>query len=411
MENNKKQPEIRFQDFNESWEQKNLGDFVEFYSGLTYSPTDISTEGTLVLRSSNVNNGEIIDADNVYVDSNVVNSRNVKIGDIIVVVRNGSRRLIGKHAMVKNKMCNTVIGAFMTGIRSKTPSFTNALLDTKQFSLEIHKNLGATINQITTGDFKKMQFYIPINSREQLLIGDFFNQVDEIISLHQKELTILKQTKQGFMQKMFPKEEETKPEVRFSGFNSEWKQYKLGSLGKTFTGLSGKTKEDFGRGSAEFVTYMNVFNNPISDTKMTENVEVDSKQNELKYGDVLFTTSSETPHEVGLSSVWLDNRENVYLNSFCFGFRPTVNVNSLYIAYLLRSNSIRKQMMLLAQGISRYNISKTKVMEISVKLPCIEEQTKIGEFFNQLDKTIELHEKELEVLKDTKKAFLQKMFV
>lgn len=172
-----------------------------------------------------------------------------------------------------------------------------------------------------------------------------------------------------------------------------WEQCKLGDMGKTFTGLSGKTKEDFGHGPAEFVTYMNVFSNPISDTSMTENVEVDSKQNELKYGDVLFTTSSETPQEVGMSSVWLGDRPNVYLNSFCFGYRPTVNVNYLFLAYLLRSNTVRKQMMLLAQGISRYNISKNKVMELSVGLPDLQEQAKIGDFFKQLEDAITLHQR------------------
>lgn len=263
---------------------------------------------------------------------------------------------------------------------------------------------------ISANDFLDTEIFIP-SQKEQEKIGSFFKQIDEAIALQQQELETLKQTKQGFLQKMFPKEGEFVPEFRFDEFNEDWSLYKLGDLGSTFTGLSGKTKEDFGRGSAEFVTYMNVFSNPISNLKMTENVEIDSKQNALQYGDVLFTTSSETPREVGMSSVWLDNRENVYLNSFCFGFRPTFNVNPLYLAYMLRSNSIREQMILLAQGISRYNISKTKVMDILVKLPSEKEQIKIGEFFKKLDKTIELQEKELEALKETKKAFLQKMFV
>lgn len=202
------------------------------------------------------------------------------------------------------------------------------------------------------------------------------------------------------------------PKRRFKEFQNThaWEERKLGDMGKTFTGLSGKTKEDFGHGSAEYVTYMNVFSNPISDTSMTENVEVDSKQNELEYGDVLFTTSSETPQEVGMSSVWLGNRPNVYLNSFCFGYRPTVNVNYLFLAYLLRSNTVRKQMMLLAQGISRYNISKSKVMELRVGLPDIQEQEKIRNFFKQLDHNIALHQHKLEKTKALKSAYLYEMF-
>jgi type I restriction enzyme S subunit len=162
---------------------------VEFFSGLTYSPDNVIEDGgTFVLRSSNVKNGEIVDADNVYVSSEVVNSDNIQVGDIIVVVRNGSRDLIGKHAQVKKEMSDTVIGAFMTGIRSKTPNFTNAMLDTQQFSVEINKNLGATINQITTGAFKKMKFIVPKSKEEKEKVGSFFYHLDHLLTLHQRNL-------------------------------------------------------------------------------------------------------------------------------------------------------------------------------------------------------------------------------
>ena len=142
-------PEIRFRGFTYAWEQRELSQFVEFYTGLTYSPSDVQETGTLVLRSSNVKNGAVIDADNVYVNDEVVDSENVRRGDIIVVVRNGSRALIGKHAEIREEMPKTVIGAFMTGIRSNHSSFVNALLSTQQFENEVAMNMGATINQIT----------------------------------------------------------------------------------------------------------------------------------------------------------------------------------------------------------------------------------------------------------------------
>ena len=197
-------PKVRFAGFTEEWEQRKLGSLVEFYSGLTYSPDNITNEnGTFVLRSSNVKGGEIVNADNVYVDSAVVNSDNVKVGDIIVVVRNGSRELIGKHAQIKDNMNDTVIGAFMTGIRCQESNFTNALLDTKQFKMEINKNLGATINQITIGSFKKMIFCVTINKKEQLKIGAFFKQLDDTLTLHQNKISQLKKLKKAFLQKMF----------------------------------------------------------------------------------------------------------------------------------------------------------------------------------------------------------------
>lgn len=158
--------------------------------------------------------------------------------------------------------------------------------------------------------------------------------------------------------------------------------------------MSGKTKADFGHGQARFVTYMNVFSNPISNPEMTEPIEIDPKQNEVEVGDVFFTTSSETPEEVGMSSVLLEKRGKIYLNSFCFGFRPTEKIDSYYLAYMLRSESAREKIILLAQGISRYNISKNKVMEIAVSLPSLDEQKLIGQYFRQLDNLITLHQRQ-----------------
>ena len=165
-------------------------------------------------------------------------------------------------------------------------------------------------------------------------------------------------------------------------------------MGQTYTGLSGKTKDDFGHGQARFVTYMNVFSNPISNPEMTEPIEIDPKQNEVEVGDVFFTTSSETPEEVGMSSILLEKRGKTYLNSFCFGFRPSEKIDSYYLAYMLRSESTRAKIILLAQGISRYNISKNKVMEIAVSLPSLDEQKMIGQYFSQLDNLITLHQRE-----------------
>ena len=177
-----------------AWEQRKLTDIVEFFTGLTYTPNDVKDSGTLVLRSSNVSNGEIVDADNVYVNPSVVNSENVKEGDIIVVVRNGSRSLIGKHAQIKHFMPHTVIGAFMTGIRSQCPAFTNALLNTPHFDEEVAMNMGATINQITGYMFSKMEFVVP-SFEEQEKIGLYFEHLDNLITLHQREPKHIKNNK------------------------------------------------------------------------------------------------------------------------------------------------------------------------------------------------------------------------
>ena len=187
----------------------------------------------------------------------------------------------------------------------------------------------------------------------------------------------------------------------------------MGEIGNTYTGLSGKTKEDFGHGNAQFVTYMNVFSNPISNPKSVEYVEIDNRQNKVLYGDIFFTTSSETPEEVGMSSIWLENKENTYLNSFCFGYRlnDNANIDLHYLAYMLRASQFRSNMVLLAQGISRYNISKNKAMEISIDIPKHKsEQEKIGTILYQLDNLITLHQRKYLNLQTLKNSILTSIF-
>ena len=195
-------PEIRLDGFEGEWEEKEFGDVVKFYSGLTYKPSDVLSCGTLVLRSSNVRDGELIYIDNVFVNPDIVNCQNVKSGDIVVVVRNGSRDLIGKHALIRSEMPNTVIGAFMTGVRCDNPEFINSLLDTKMFISEIHRNLGSTINQITTGNFKRMKFYFPLKD-EQQAIGAYFSNLDNLINSHQEKISQLETLKKKLLQDMF----------------------------------------------------------------------------------------------------------------------------------------------------------------------------------------------------------------
>ena len=274
------------------------------------------------------------------------------------------------------------------------------------------------INKYLQGGQGNLSANIVLNLQIQLpgvdeanQITSFFVKLDNLITLHQRKLEHLKLKKKSLLQKLFPKEGEVYPEVRFPGFTEPWEQRKLGEMGKTFNGLAGKTKEDFGHGAAQYVTYLNVFQNTMSDLSMTEKIEIDKSQNEVQYGDILFTASSETPEEVGMSSVWLGQKPNTYLNSFCFGYRPMVDIDHHFIGNLLRSSYVRNKMKILAQGISRYNISKNKVMDLEIALPSKEEQKLIGSVLNHIDSQLTLHQRKLEHLQLLKKALLQQLFV
>lgn len=205
-----------------------------------------------------------------------------------------------------------------------------------------------------------------------------------------------------------------KPKIRFKGFDGEWNKVLVGNLGKTYSGLSGKCKDDFGFGNAHYITFLNVLTNAHIDTSILEHVDVKDGegQNAVKKGDLFFNTSSETPEEVGMCAVLDEDVENIYLNSFCFGFRMThEKMCSAFFAYLMRSNIGRHIMSILAQGATRYNLSKASFCNTELLLPTdLEEQQTIASFLSSLDRQISLHTQRLEKLKQIKAASLQAMF-
>ncbi|MCU9938608.1 restriction endonuclease subunit S [Mycoplasmopsis felis] len=252
------------------------------------------------------------------------------------------------------------------------------------------------------------------HSNEQQKIAKLLDQISNLINLEEIKLNKLKQLKETLLQKMFPEGNSKTPRIRFKGFNEDWKEEKLEEIGQTYTGLSGKTKKDFGHGNSRYITYLNIFNNPIANLKWLDRIEEDCKQNSVKYGDIFVTTSSEIPEEVGITSIWpFKDKENIYIKFILFWIRLN-NINNYYInflAYNLRNNELRKDIVLLAQGISRFNISNRRFMKLNILLPNISEQQKIGDFFSKIDSLITLYHFKLNKLKQIKESLLQKMFV
>lgn len=334
-------------------------------------------------------------------------------GDVLLNTRN-TPELVGKVAIWKNELSrayfNSNLLRFNFKLEKSDPFFMNLIFNTEQVISEFRNIAKGTtsVAAIYPQDMLKVKIIIP-PLQEQQRIAEALSDVDGMISSLEKLVAKYKSIKTACLQQMFPQNGETVPRMRLPGFTGAWEQRKLGEMGQTYTGLSGKTKDDFGHGQARFVTYMNVYSNPISNPEMTEPIEIDPKQNEVEVGDVFFTTSSETPEEVGMSSVLLEKGGKTYLNSFCFGFRPSEKIDSYYLAYMLRSESARAKITLLAQGISRYNISKNKVMEIAVSLPSLDEQKMIGQYFCQLDNLITLHQRKLEKIQKIKQGMMQQL--
>lgn len=191
----------------------------------------------------------------------------------------------------------------------------------------------------------------------------------------------------------------------------------LGELGSFYGGLSGKSKEDFVDGNAKFITYMNVFSNISLKLDVSDTVRINEKekQNTVQYGDVLFTGSSETPDECGMSSVLTEKTdEKLYLNSFSFGFRfddPNIMFPG-FSKYLFRSEALRKQIKRTASGVTRFNVSKKKMESVMIPIPPMEVQVEIAkilddftELMDSLQKELELRTKQYEYYRDNLLSF------
>ena len=399
-----KQPSYRFTDYDEPWSEKKLGEIIDINSG--ESPAKFHEGYTPYVKVDDLNYcDKYLTTTKTYVDTNN-KIKKIEKGSIVFPKR-GAAILTNKIRILNTK-------AYMdTNMMSLSTDQSNL-----EFLYTVISNVGlykiadtSTIPQINNKHILPYIVSLP-SLPEQTAIGSFFQDIDQLISLQQRKLEVFKEQKKTYLKLLFPAKGQTKPSLRFAGFEDDWKEVKLGEVGETYTGLSGKTKEDFGHGEGKFITYVNVFNNPFTDLYGLDSVEIDDKQRRVQYGDVLFTTSSETPEDVGLSSVWMGTEDNVYLNSFCFGYRPQKGIFDLYyLAFVLRSFSVRKEFMLLAQGISRFNISKTKIMDMSIYVPSLPEQEAIGSFFQDLEKAITKQEEKVNQLKESKQTLLRKMFI
>ena len=261
----------------------------------------------------------------------------------------------------------------------------------------------STIPDLNHSDFYRIKIPLP-PLPEQKKIADCLSTWDVAIEKQSQLINALTDRKKALMQQLITGKK------RLPGFSDEWKEVKLGSLGKTYNGLTGKTKEDFGEGKP-FITYMNIFSNPKINISNFEYVKmgVNENQNKAIYGDIFFTVSSETPNEVGMASVLLDEINDLYLNSFCFGFRLNDFKNLLpeFSSYLFRNDLFRKDVYKLAQGSTRFNLSKLELMKIKIKLPSLSEQTAIAEILATADRELTLQKEKLAQLQTLKKGLMQ----
>ena len=316
------------------------------------------------------------------------------IGTILL----SSRATVGECSI--NKVECTTNQGFQSLITKEyfSKEFVFYLMQTKRKEL-IRKSCGSTFLEISANEVRKIKIAVP-TSKEQEKISKLLALLDERITTQNKIIEKLETLIKGLNDSLY------------TLYGNDVKT-SFADLGTSYSGLSGKSIQDFGSGKP-FITYLNVYSNNVINEKEFQFVAIkdDEKQNIVKYGDVLFTLSSETPEEVGIGSVYL-GKEEVYLNSFCFGIHITKTKVAFppYLSYYVASTPFRKFIYPYAQGSTRFNLCKANFEKASIILPSLENQKRIYSILKRIAYKIETEKSLLGLYNSQKLYMLYQMFI
>lgn len=335
--------------------------------------------------------------------------RIVRHDDVLMsTVRPNLKAHLHFRSQVSDAICSTGFAVLRAKPDAADPAYIFAHLFASPVNKQIEKTLaGSNYPAINSRDVRELKIPCPPTLREQGVIAQALSDVDALLATLDQMIAKKRDLKQAAMQQLLT------GKTRLPGFFGEWQKKPLGELGATYGGLTGKTKSDFGVGTAKYITFMNVMTNTVIDCAACEQVNVSASetQNRVMRGDLIFNGSSETPEEVAFCSLMAEEVPNLYLNSFCFGFRlfDDQQVGGLFLTYYIRANPGREMMKSLAQGSTRYNLSKTALCEASVLLPMKEEQAAIAEVLSGMDAELIALETRRDKTRNIKQAMMQEL--
>ncbi len=405
---NDTQPEIRFPGFTEDWEQRRLSDVASIVGGGTPSTSNPEYwDGDIDWYAP----AEI--GDQIYVSKSLKtitelgqqksSAKILPIGTVLFTSRAG----IGNTAILAKE------GTTNQGFQSIVPhknKLDSYFIFSRTHELKRYGEVtgaGSTFAEVSGKQMAKMPILIPCIN-EQRKIGAFFEQLDTTITLHQRKLDLLKETKKGFLQKMFPKNGAKVPEIRFPGFTKDWEERKLGSI-YDFSKGKGLPLNSFTYSKDDpAIAYGHLYtkySEVISEVYLSSDDDgVLSKDN-----DLLFPGSSTVPNGTAQANAIMLN--NVKLGGDIIIARPKQDTRVLSIFMSYQINSQRQKLFPITVGTTITHMYGKDLSKVKFFITNYSEQQKIGSFFKQLDDTIALHQRKLDLLKETKKGFLQKMFV
>lgn len=414
MNKNKMAPPIRFQGFTAPWRQRKFADLATVRRGLTYKPHNVIEGGKRVLRSSNINENTFqVHNDDVFVDENVVNIPCVNNGDILITSANGSSRLIGKHAIIRGIPENSAVhGGFMLLASSDESEFVNALMSSLWYTKFINAYVAGgngAIGNLNKNDLEEQIAYVP-QKEEMHKIGDFFGNLDHLITLHQHKLELQKKLKAFFLKNMFPEEGETVPRIRFKGFTGDWEQRKIADVAEIITGGTPSTRivEYWNPPEVPWLSSGEVHKKYITstDTMISRKGYENSSATMVRENSVLIALAGQgkTRGTVAINRIPLATNQSIAAMTFSDDIDPDYVFSNLENRYeeLRRISS--------GDG-SRGGLNKKLVGDVTIPCPTLLEQNAIGTLFRVLNELITLHQRKIDQLQAMKKFMLQNLFV
>lgn len=417
-------PKIRFKGFNDDWEQRKLNEISE---KITEKNKKNEFSETLT------NSAELgIVSQKDYFDREVVNEENLNNYYIVCnddFVYNPRISVMAPVGPInRNKLGrNGVISPLYTVFRAHDidTKFLEYYFKTTKWHrfMKLNGDSGARFDRFTIGStqFMKMPIPYPI-IHEQILIGKYFEQLDNLITLHQRKCDEIKKLKKYMLQNMFPQDGEKVPKIRFGGFTDDWEQRKVE---KIFICMQNNTLSradlSFERGVAMNIHYGDILVKfgEVLDIKaeqlpmiVNESVLVKYKSSFLQNGDVIMVDTAEDEAVGKCAEIRGLSNECVISGLHTIPYRPLQDFGFGYLGYYMNSPSYHNQLLPLMQGIKVTSISKTALQRTSILYPkSITEQAAIGKYFHNLDDFITLHQQKCDQLKNMKKFMLQNMFV
>ena len=387
-------PNLRFPEFQGEWEKCKLSEICTFFSGGTPSSSNKDFYGGNIAF---IRSGELhADSTELFITQAGFDSSSAKmveIGDLLLAMYGATS---GDIAVSKIK---GAINQAILCIRTKQNKIIIESVWNKHVSKNLKKYLQGGQGNLSADIVKGISFFFP-TLKEQEKIANIVSLLDERIATQNKVIDRLQSLIKGLNDSLY---------AQYGGKVLT----SFAELGTSYSGLSGKSAQDFGSGKP-FITYLNVYSNNVINENEFQYVAIkdDEKQNVAEYGDVLFTLSSETPREVGIGSVYL-GKEKVYLNSFCFGIHITNTkvAFSPYLSYYVSSTPFRKFVYPYAQGSTRFNLCKADFEKASIKLPTLENQKRIYSILSHIDSKIETEIQMLNLYNSQKQYLLRQMFI